>query len=135
MSSPSYKIKSSQLVIKASLLIVLQSMIWIGCGTSSSNTRRKATPRGFIQMNVTPKAARVYVDGRFQGQIKGWMHQTVPVSPGLRRVELKARGYITQRFDLDIQEGEILTLTLRMERQLDELTLPKPKRRSRTRIN
>lgn len=63
------------------------------------------------------------------------MHQTVPVSPGLRRVELKARGYITQRFDLDIQDGEILTLTLRMERRLDELTLPKAKRGTRTRIN
>lgn len=80
-------------------------------------------------MDVVPKHARIYVDERYQGQVNGWMHQTVVVTPGMKRIELQAKGYMTQRFDIDVKRGEVLTLRLRMQRTLQEIS-PTPKTRS-----
>lgn len=65
------------------------------------------------------------MDDQYQGEVQGWMHQTIVVKPGNRRVGIRAKGYMTQRFDLRVEDGEVVTLSLRMERELDVLAPPK----------
>ena len=88
-----------------------------GCaGTQVSGAKQ----RGFIVMDVKPSDAQIYVDGRFMGSVDGWAGQTVVVDPGSYMLELRAPGYITQRFDVAVARDEEVTLKLQMEPVLEE---------------
>jgi hypothetical protein len=76
--------------------------------------------RGYLELRVQPSTARLYVDDEYRGVIERWRHQIVPLEPGLRRVEIRADGYITRRFDVPIEAGESWTLTLEMTRPLED---------------
>ena len=75
----------------------------------------------YLELDVEPANAQIYLDGDYHGTVDGWHHQVVPVEPGARRVELRAHGYITQRFDIDVPPGRWLTLRVRMERSIESL--------------
>ncbi len=77
--------------------------------------------RGFLELLVEPKEAEVFVDEEYSGVVAGWHEQIVPVAPGMRKIELRAAGYITQRFDLDFSVDEQVTLELKMQRELPNL--------------
>lgn len=81
--------------------------------------RRSAT--AYLRMDVQPDTTKIFVDSHYRGVVKGWVQQTVPVPSGERRVELRADGYITRRFDVDVAGGEVVTLRVNMERSLDDL--------------
>jgi hypothetical protein len=76
--------------------------------------------RGLLRLEVTPDHAEVLIDAKYQGQVRGWREQTVPVRAGMRRVTLRAEGYITQRFDLELAPNEEVTLSVALEPALDE---------------
>lgn len=101
----------------------LIALAMTSCATTPRASARSA--QGFIRLDVTPQDARVYIDEQYQGEVQGWMHQTIAVKPGQRRLGLRAKGYMTQRFDLRVEEGEVVTLSLRMERELEVLDPPK----------
>lgn len=102
--------------ITLSILVVS----WGGaCAGIGYNTGKP--PQAYLRLDVEPKHAKLYIDDRYQGQVQGWTQQTVPVRPGLRRVELRAQGYISQRFDLQFAREEEVSLSLTMERELDEV--------------
>lgn len=107
-------------------------MVCASCATASSQRAPNAS-KGFVRLEVTPKHAGVYVDEQYQGEVQGWMHQTIAVTPGRRRLALKSEGYMTQRFDVDVAQGEVVTLSLRMERELDVIAPPKKSGRNRKR--
>lgn len=77
--------------------------------------------RGFLELLVDPKDAEIFVDEQYSGVVAGWHEQIVPVAPGTRKIELRAAGYITQRFDLDFGVDEQVTLELKMQRELPNL--------------
>lgn len=85
--------------------------------------------RGFLELLVEPNDAEVFIDEEYAGIIAGWHEQIVPVAPGPRKIELRAEGYITQRFDLTFAVDEQVTLELRMQREYPDIfdeTIPSP---------
>ena len=86
--------------------------------------------RGLLRLEVEPPTAEVYIDSEYRGVIEGWAAQTIPVAPGDHRVELRADGYMTQRFDISVGAGEEVTLQLDMEPELDDLEPPQRRRPS-----
>ena len=73
----------------------------------------------YLELEVEPETAEIYVDDDYQGTVDGWRDQVVPVEPGERRIELRAEGYITQRFDVEANEGRWVTLRARLEPDID----------------
>ena len=86
------------------------------CGTTSSMQR--ASAKGYLRFVIEPEHAEVSIDEEYSGLVSGWMAETVPVEPGTRKVTLMADGYLTQRFDIEVAPGELVTLELNMERVL-----------------
>ncbi len=88
-----------------------------GCaGTQISGAKQ----RGYIVMDVEPSDGLIYVDGRVMGAVDGWAGRTVVVEPGTYMLELRAPGYITQRFDVGVARDEEILLRLRMEPVLED---------------
>lgn len=76
---------------------------------------------GYLRLNVEPVATRIYVDSEYRGLVQGWAAQTLVLQPGTRRVELRADGFMTRRFDIEVEADEQLMLDLRMEPDLEQL--------------
>lgn len=104
---------------KLSLFPLLLILPWLlfchGCATTSGAQKNTEDSPSFLELQVHPTSAEIYIDDEYQGLVEGWRHQTVPIQPGYRRLELRASKFITQRFDLDVNPGELLTLTVRLE--------------------
>lgn len=81
---------------------------------------RDSTGRGFLQLLVEPDHAEIVLDSEYQGLVSGWLDGVIPVRPGVQRLELRADGYMTQRFDLSVAANEQVTLELSMERELED---------------
>ena len=75
----------------------------------------EADGRAFLELQVSPPTAEVFVDDEYSGVVNRWAGQTMPIRPGSRRVELRAEGYLSQRFDVEVVEGQMHTLRVRME--------------------
>lgn len=97
--------------------LALASVALSACATGSGATRPGA--RGFLRFEVEPPSAEVDIDEKYSGVVNGWADGVVPVQPGLRRVTLRAPGYITQRFDLEVGPYEEVTLVLALEPTLE----------------
>jgi hypothetical protein len=76
---------------------------------------RSGEEDAFLELLVVPETAEVYIDDEYQGMVNRWAGQIVPVQIGYRRLELRAEGYLTQRFDLDVAAGTMHTLRVRLE--------------------
>lgn len=96
--------------------LAASSLIWSACGTMSGSQRLSA--RGYLRFEVDPPTAAIDIDEEYSGLASGWVQETIPVSPGVRRVTVRAEGYLTQRFDIEVGAGEQVTLELHMERSL-----------------
>lgn len=101
-----------------SLMVALLISLISGC-TGLQPVPTEGDGQSYLQLDVEPTTAEIYVDDEYQGIVEGWHRQVLPVKPGRRRVELRAGGYITQRFDVDVEEDQWLVLTLRLERSID----------------
>ena len=107
------------------LAILFASAIELsGCASSrgdASPDRREADrpPDAQLILRVTPEEAEVYIDESYQGVASRWRDGTIPVRSGARRLELRAPGYFSERFDLQFAPNEALTLTLQLEPQLE----------------
>jgi hypothetical protein len=105
----------------SAVLICVLSAALLSCSAVRPISESR-TP-GYLHFDVEPQGAEVFIDDDFKGQVDGWRGQTIPVRPGPRRIELRAKGYMSQRFDIEIGPGEQVTLKLRLEREFDELDL------------
>lgn len=76
-------------------------------------------PRGYLRFEVKPDTTELLLDEQYSGLIAGWVEGVVPVTPGVRRVTLRAEGYITQRFDVEVAAREEVTFSLSLEPILD----------------
>ncbi len=66
---------------------------------------------GGLRLKVTPETAQVYVDGYFAGtvdQFNSW-YQKLDLQPGPHKIELRANGFQTAIFDVEIRAGETIT--------------------------
>lgn len=107
------------------MLMLALSVSLIG-GTLASCTAvqripdRQGSTKSYLRLDVEPSTTKVFVDSQYMGIVKGWVQQTVPVQAGARRVELRADGYMTRRFDIILEPGEEVTLQIKMEPTLDD---------------
>ena len=92
--------------------------IMSSCATATSSTSGQ-TGRGYIRFEVDPPNAEVVIDDRYSGQADGWRGGVVPVKPGDHRVTIRAAGYISQRFDIDVRHNEEVSIVLALEPVLD----------------
>ncbi len=66
---------------------------------------------GGLRLKVTPDNSEVYVDGYFAGtvdQFNSW-YQKLSLQPGAHKIELRAEGFQTAIFDVNIRTGETIT--------------------------
>jgi len=103
-------------------LVVLMGtvVVFAGCSGMQTMSERDSTRRGFLQLLVEPDHAEIFIDSEYQGLVSGWLDGVIPVRPGVQRLELRADGYMTQRFDLSVAANEQVTLELFMERELED---------------
>lgn len=95
---------------------------WVvtGCTAVHRIPDRQTSNQAYLRLEVEPTTTKIFIDSEYQGVVAGWVQQTVPVESGARRVELRADGYITRRFDVELAPGEEVTLKVEMEPTLDE---------------
>ena len=70
--------------------------------------RRAAVPTGRLRLFTTPPTAEIWIDGRRVGT--GSLFDDVPISPGARHLEVRARGYETFDTTVVIEPGGTLSL-------------------------
>jgi PEGA domain-containing protein len=65
---------------------------------------------GGVSFEITPSNAEVYVDGQYVGQTSQFTATSQPLglSPGRHHIEIRASGYRTVDFDVDIIAGQVI---------------------------
>jgi hypothetical protein len=73
---------------------------------------------GGISFVITPSTAEVYVDGQFLGQVGQFTATSQPLglTTGRHHVEIRASGYRTVDFDVDIVAGQVIPYEGTLER-------------------
>jgi len=76
------------------------------------------TATGGLSFEITPSDATVYIDGQFVGAVEQFTpnDQPLPMAPGRHRVEVRAPGYQTIVFDVDIMAGQVIPYRGEMQR-------------------
>ena len=80
-------------------------------GQSQANT-------GGMSFEITPGTAEVFVDGSYVGTVGQFTPTTQPLglTPGRHRIEIRAQGYRTLDFDVDVVAGQVIPYQGVMER-------------------
>ena len=101
-------------------------MAWsVGCAHEPSAPVPNGRPDAQLHLEVTPReGAEVRIDGVYQGYIERWRDQVVPVTSGQLRVEVRAPGRVSRRFDVAIKPGELVTLRVKLEPEWDDVPEP-----------
>ena len=73
---------------------------------------------GGLSFDITPNTAQVFVDGNYVGTVGQFTSTSQPlgVAAGRHRVEVRAPGYQTMSFDVDIIAGQVIPYQGTMER-------------------
>ena len=111
---------SSRLRVCALIIGALFSGVLAGC-SAVQRVPDQETARGYLYMDIDPGDTRIYLDSEFHGLVDGWVARTLVLAPGDHRVELRADGYITRRFDVRIEADSQVELSIRMEPVLDQI--------------
>lgn len=73
---------------------------------------RPAGPSGYLELNIVPKDADVYVDESFMGKASRFAGaaEYVSMAPGKHTVSLRREGFVTQNFVVDVVTGRVVEL-------------------------
>lgn len=99
-------------------LLVLIVVSGASCASSRPSARQET---GLLRLEIEPSDAIIWVDEQYLGQANGWLEGTLRVPVGVRRLELQAEGFMTQRFDIAITTHEEVILRLIMQPDLEDL--------------
>jgi hypothetical protein len=83
-----------------------------------------AIPTGYLQLQVRPFDAQVFVDGFFVGSVDDVRRAGGALPAGPHRIELRAPGYQTRTFDVRIAANETTTYRYELEPEAEPLRLP-----------
>jgi hypothetical protein len=66
---------------------------------------------GSVRVDIPQKSATIYVDGFYVGVVEDFDGETEPLNlaPGPHHLEIRAPGYQTAAFDVNIQSGKTIT--------------------------
>jgi hypothetical protein len=86
------------------------SSAYPSASSGSVDVQPSQTNTGGISFDVTPSTAQLFVDGRLVGTVGQFTPTTQPLglNAGHHHVELRASGYHTMSFDLDIIAGQVI---------------------------
>lgn len=90
-------------------------LVVAGCSGFSTVSDRAGGGDTFIELDVEPSDATIFIDDEYMGTVDGWHHRMVPVEPGVRRLKIDADGHIAQRLDVDIDRGRTVTVRARLQ--------------------
>jgi hypothetical protein len=73
---------------------------------------------GGMSFEVTPSTAQLFVDGAMVGTVGQFTPTTQPlgVAAGRHHIEVRASGYRTMSFDVDIVAGQVIPYQGALER-------------------
>jgi hypothetical protein len=65
---------------------------------------------GGLSFEISPPSAEIFVDGNYSGVVSSFTPTSQPLTlaPGLHHVEIRAPGYETQTFDVDVVAGQVI---------------------------
>jgi hypothetical protein len=106
-------------IIQITVTICALVTVLTGCYSVQTMADDDAVEQSYLELKVEPATAEIFIDDEYQGIVERWREQVVPIEPGYRRLELRAQGYISQRFDLDVKEDTWLTLRVKLEPTID----------------
>jgi len=89
-------------------------MLLVSCATIPSSAER-----GLLRLEVVPKHADIFLNEDYSGQVDSWRENTLILAPGMHRLQVVAKGYLSQRFDIEIRANEEVTLRLNMEPEFE----------------
>ncbi len=101
------------------LFLLLSFLVFVASCASSRPSASQET--GLLRLEIEPSDATIWVDDQYLGQANGWLEGTLRVPVGVRRLELQAEGFMTQRFDIAITTHEEVILRLAMQPELEDL--------------
>lgn len=113
-------------------LCLVSSVASTSCYTGQPSQRAARASKAHLRLKISPTDAQIYIDEKYQGIVARWRDGVVPIEPGRRRLELRAEGHYTERFDLNVGDHEELEITLEMEPLLKTIA-PAKEERPRTR--
>jgi PEGA domain-containing protein len=89
-----------------------------------TDSRAPAVPKGGLRFEMNPESAQVFVDGNYVGIVEdfGLRGRPLELTIGPRHVELRAPGYETVTFDLNITANQVS----RYRGDLQRITAPQP---------
>jgi hypothetical protein len=78
--------------------------------SSSVGVQQGQANSGGVSFEITPSDAELYVDGARVGTVSDYSPTTAPLglSPGRHQIEIRAPGYRTMAFDVDIVAGQVI---------------------------
>ena len=84
-----------------------------GCVTAEGETQGT----GAVRLDIPQKEAAVYIDGFYVGAVDDFDSATeqLTLRPGPHHIELRATGYQTLSFDVDIRTGKTITYRTPMQ--------------------
>jgi hypothetical protein len=73
---------------------------------------------GGLSFEISPATAQVYVDGNYVGTAGEFTPTSQPLglTPGRHHIEIRAEGYRTMDFEVDIVTGQVIPYQGSMER-------------------
>jgi len=87
--------------------------------SSSAGAQPSQTSMGGMSFDITPATAQVFVDGALVGTVGQFTPLTQPLglAAGRHHIEVRASGYHTISFDVDIVAGQVIPYQGTLERQ------------------
>jgi len=87
--------------------------------SGSAGSQPDQTNMGGMSFDITPATAQVFVDGTLVGTVGDFTPTTQPLGllAGRHHVEVRATGYHTMTFDVDIVAGQVIPYQGTLERE------------------
>ena len=103
--------------MKIGFLFMISIFVGIS-GCYGAHSLRPSQAPGYLRLDVKPEHAIVYIDEKLYGDMGSIPTQTIALVPGLRRILIRARGFETERFDIQLKSGEEVSLSLHLLSEL-----------------
>ena len=74
---------------------------------------------GGLSLEIDPPDAGLFVDGQYIGEVGQFTpnDQPLALTPGRHHIEIRAAGFMSQAFDVDVIAGQVIPYQGRMQQQ------------------
>lgn len=102
------------------MLVPLAVLMCVGCARSQAVPMAETGPQGIVGVMSNTDAMAVFDEGAPRRLHAGKRSDFIQ-SPGPHRLEVRAPGYLTKRYDLDVKAKEALVIDVELWPSVDEL--------------